>query len=100
MTDVSHLHRAFEESGLSRNGWTFERAMQCEHTAWSIKHRADTLKPLKPIGREPKEWNGTRPAHMQRQYGDTVQCSCGRQFDVNDPDIENHITGEAYVTND
>lgn len=89
------LRMAFYESSLYLKGWTFERAMQCEHTAWSLHHRAKTYKTLAPIGTTPKQWNGTTPKHLLRRTGDTVRCSCGKQFDVGDPDIHKH----SEVTN-
>lgn len=87
---AQQLQRAFDESGLARNGWTFERAMQCEHTAWSIHHRAARLSDHPAPGSVPRNWNGSKPQHILRQHGDTVHCSCGKQFDVGDPDIEGH----------
>lgn len=95
---ADRLKRAFEMSGLERVGWTFERAMQCEHTAWSIHRRAMSLRDFPAPGSVPCNWGGSKPAHMRgskpahmlRQHGDTVHCSCGKQFDVGDPDIEGH----------
>jgi len=89
--DATRLRRAFELSGLERLGWTFERAMQCENLAWSINRRAKLLRnDPTPGGSVPRNWNGSKPAHMLRQHGDTLHCSCGKQFDVNDPEAREH----------
>lgn len=88
--DAGRLRRAFEMSGLERLGWTFERAMQCDSLAWSLAHRAKSLTNHPAPGSVPRNWNGSKPAHILRQHGDTVHCSCGKQFDVGDPDIEGH----------
>lgn len=87
---VSDLQRAFESSGLERNGWDFDKAMKDPSVSWGLKHRARDYarrggEAIARGGHADRPWNGAT-CHA-RQQGDQMCCGkCGKQWDVNDPE--------------
>lgn len=59
------LH-AFNRSTLHRLGYTYERAMSLPHLATCLQHLEQVR-------------------HKHHQASDTMYCSCGKSWDMNDP---------------
>lgn len=62
---MTTLH-AYHRSTLPRLGYTYERAMSLPHLATCLRHMEQ---------------------HRQHQASDTMYCSCGKSWDMNDNDI-------------
>lgn len=58
---------AFQRSTLPRIGYTYERAMSVPGIAICLQHME------------------RHTQHMHRQMSDTMYCSCGKCWDMNDP---------------
>lgn len=61
---LRELIAAYQRSPLPRPGYTYERAMSLPHLATALKHM------------EP---------HRKTRSNDTMYCSCGKSWDMNDP---------------
>lgn len=59
-------HQTYARSTLPRLGYTYERAMSLPHLATCLRHLSQT-------------------EHRQHQASDTMYCSCGKSWDMNDP---------------
>jgi len=57
---------AYSRSILPRLGYTYERAMSLPHIAIALRHMGHA-------------------EHIHRQASDTMYCSCGKCWDMNDP---------------
>lgn len=58
---------AYSRSTLPRLGYTYERAMSISHLAMALRHMV------------------RHEQHIHRQMSDTMYCSCGKCWDMNDP---------------
>jgi hypothetical protein len=59
------MRAAYQRSTLPRLGYTYERAMSLPHLAICLRHTGHVV-------------------HRQTRTNDTVRCSCGKQWDLND----------------
>lgn len=59
---------AYQRSTLPRLGYTYERAMSLPHLAICLRHMVRHME-----------------RHVQHQASDTIYCSCGKSWDMNDP---------------